>query len=66
MYAHSTETRSSAPIAVMLMQRGQREGNIYSLAWGTSLVSLLLTLQLYLGYSWCAVRTYVPSMCLEY
>ena len=44
VYAHSTETRSSAPIAVMLRQRGQRESNIYSLAWGTSLVSLSLTL----------------------
>ena len=41
---HSTETRSSAPTAVMLRQKGQREGNISSLAWGTSLVSLLLTL----------------------
>ena len=44
VYAHSTETRSSAPTAVMLRKRGQREGNICSLAWGTSLVSLLLTL----------------------
>ena len=44
LYAHSTETRSSAPTPVMLRQREQREGNICSLAWGTSLVSLLLTL----------------------
>ena len=44
LYAHSTETRSSAPTAVGLRQRGQREGNIRSLAWGTSVVSLLLTL----------------------
>ena len=44
VYAHSTETRSSAPTAVMLRQREQTEGNICSLAWGTSLVSLLLTL----------------------
>ena len=44
VYAHSTETRSSAPIAAMLRQRGQREGHICSLACGTSLVSLLLTL----------------------
>ena len=44
VYAHSTETRSSAPFAVMLRQRGQREGNICSLAWGTSVVSFLLTL----------------------
>ena len=44
VYAHSTEIRSSAPTAVMLRQRGQREDNICSLAWGSSLVSLLLTL----------------------
>ena len=44
MYAHSKETRSSAPTPVMLRQREQREDNICSLAWGTSLVSLLLTL----------------------
>ena len=44
VYAHSTETRSSAPTAVMLRQTGQREGNICSLAWGTSVVSFLLTL----------------------
>ena len=44
VYTHSTETRSSAPSAVMLRQSGQREGNICSLVWGTSLVSLLLTL----------------------
>ena len=43
VYAHSTETRSSAPTAVMLRQRGQRKGSIRSLAWGTSVVSLLLT-----------------------
>ena len=57
-----------APTAVMLIvrQRGQREGNMCCLAWGTSLLSLLFTLQLYLGYSCCAVRTYVPSICLEY
>ena len=44
VYAHSIETRSSAPTAVILRQRGQREDNICSLAWGTSVVSLLLTL----------------------
>ena len=44
VYAHSTETRSSAPTAVMLRQRGQREGNICSLAWGTSRVSFVLML----------------------
>ena len=44
VYAHSSETRSSAPTPVMLRQREQREGNICSLTWGTSLVSLLLTL----------------------
>ena len=65
VYAHSTETRSSASTPVMLRQREQRDGNICSLAWGTSLVLLLLTLQLYLGYSCCAVRTHVPSICLE-
>ena len=43
VYAHSTETRSSAPTTVMLRQRGQREGNICSVAWGTSVLSLLLT-----------------------
>ena len=41
VYAHSTETRSSAPTAVILRQR---EGTMLSLAWGTSVVSLLLTL----------------------
>ena len=29
VYAHSAETRSSAPTAIMLRQRGQREGNIW-------------------------------------
>ena len=65
MYAHSTETRSSAPTAVILRLRGRREGNICFLAWGSSVVSLLLTLQLYPGtrvvplvltfylYAWC-------------
>ena len=32
VYAHSTETRSSAPTSIMLGQGGQREGNICSLA----------------------------------
>ena len=41
-------------------------GQFCFLAWGTSLVSLLLTLQLQLGYSCCVIRTYVPSICLEY
>ena len=74
VYAHSTETRSSAPIAAMLRQSGQREGHILALSrsylrssytWGTrvvpfaltfhlyawnSIVSLVLTLQLFLGY----------------
>ena len=44
VYAHSTETRSSALTPVIIRQSEQREGNICSLAWGTSLVSLLLTL----------------------
>ena len=30
VYAHSTETRSSAPTAVILRQRGQREGTMFS------------------------------------
>ena len=76
VYAHSTETRSSAPTAVILRQRGQREGTMFFglgyrrrlaltnalaipvvmlavtfhlYAW-SSIVSLVLTLQLFLGY----------------
>ena len=30
VYTHSTETRSSAPTAVILRQRGQREGTMFS------------------------------------
>ena len=43
VYAHSTETRSSAPTAVILRQRGQREGTMFS-GLGYRRRSLLLTL----------------------